>query len=538
MVVGLGNGTLTYYRRNASDAPALFTELTGSDNPFNNIDVGDNAAPALADVDEDGKIDLVVGESGGTLKYFLNESVGDTITFTPKTAASENPFHSSDFDVGTYSVPRFADISGDGKPDLVVGERDGNLNYYLNESANGTITFTAKTAASDNPFDGFDVGAHSIPIFADISGDGKLDLVVGEEDGNLNYYLNESANGTITFTAKTAASDNPFDGFDFEHYSAPAFAELNGDDKIDLVSTAGNGTLIHYLNESTESTIAFTEQTHRVNLPGSDVQTTYFVPAFADVNGDGKLDFVLGKQDGTLNYYVNESTEDSITWTEKTGGDNPFNGFDVGLASSPTFFDMDGDGDQDLVVGASNGVLNYFRNESVGGIVTFAARTAPFSIDVGFRGAPEFADIDGDGKVDLIAGEQTGVMNYHRNTSTTSSASFTWMRGNSNPFKPFGVIDLSTPAFMDMDGDGDQDLVVGQYNGTLRYYLNESTTGSIVFTQKTGVENPFNSIHVGQTSAPEFADIDGDGDLDLMVGSYDRGLFTFLHHYGHWVQFR
>ena len=205
LVVGLHDGTLKYYRRNASNSPILFTELTKSDNPFNGVDVGTDATPEFADINGDNKLDLVLGARDGTLRYFLNESASGSITFTPKTTASDNPFNS--IDVEYNSAPIFVDIDGDSDLDLVVGEYDGNLNFFLNESTNSSIVFTPKTNTS-NPFNSIDIGYKSIPRFADINKDNKLDLVLGETNGTLKYYLNESANGSISFTEKTSTEQS------------------------------------------------------------------------------------------------------------------------------------------------------------------------------------------------------------------------------------------------------------------------------------------------------------------------------------------
>ena len=79
----------------------------------------------------------------------------------------------------------------------------------------------------------------------------------------------------------------------------------------------------------------------------------------------------------------------------------------------------------------------------------------------------------------------------------------------------------STPTFADIDGDGDQDLVVGEGDGTLNYYENTGTASDSVYTARTGTANPWDGIDVGFTSTPTFADIDGDGDQDLVVGEGD-----------------
>ena len=216
-------------------------------NLFNGLFLGGYAKPAFGDIDGDGDLDLVVGEYRGTLKYFLNESTQETIIFTEKTGA-DNPFDG--FNVGAYSAPTFADVDGDDDPDLVVGESGGTLKYFLNESTQDTITFTEKTGGTDNPFNSIDVGTYSTPTFVDADGDDDLDLVVGESGGALKYFLNESTTSTITFTEKTGSTDNPFDSIDVGHYSAPTFADIDGDDDPDLMVGESGGTLKYFLNES------------------------------------------------------------------------------------------------------------------------------------------------------------------------------------------------------------------------------------------------------------------------------------------------
>ena len=76
----------------------------------------------------------------------------------------------------------------------------------------------------------------------------------------------------------------------------------------------------------------------------------------------------------------------------------------------------------------------------------------------------------------------------------------------------------------DVDGDGDLDLFVGEASGTLNFYRNDGGPGRPLFTL---VSDVFDSIDVGRRSAPTLADLDRDGDLDLLVGSDDRGVVLF-----------
>ncbi|NYT27916.1 MAG: VCBS repeat-containing protein [Candidatus Thiodubiliella endoseptemdiera] len=251
-------------------------------------------------------------------------------------------------------------------------------------------------------------------------------------------------------------------------------------------------------------------------------------PTLADIDGDGDLDLVMGEGNATLKYYQNTGTTSNPAYEAKTGDDNPFNGIDAGYSSSPTLADIDGDGDLDLVVGEGNGTLKYYQNTGTTSNPAYEAKTGddnPFNgIDVGYVSVPILADIDGDGDLDLVVGEYYGTLKYYQNTGTTSNPAYEVKTGGSNPFNSIDVGDSSKPTLADIDGDGDLDLVVGERNGTLKYYQNTGTTSSPAYEVKTGGNNPFNGIDVGGYSSPTLADIDGDGDLDLVVGKDDGTL--------------
>ena len=276
--------------------------------------------------------------------------------------------------------------------------------------------------------------------------------------------------------------------------------------------------------------ISFTEQTGTANpFNGIDVGVAS-APTFADIDGDGLLDLVVGDFGGNLNYYENTGTASDPVYTERSGTANPLNGIDVNLNAAPTFADIDGDGDQDLVVGEDQGALFYYENTGTASAPTYTARTGtanPFNgINVMIHSAPTFADIDGDGDPDLVVGEEDGVLNYYENTGTASTPTYTARAGTANPFNGIDVGLRSAPTFADIDGDGDQDLVVGEFIGTLRYYENTGTASDPVYTERSGTANPFNGIIVNLTSAPTFADIDGDGDPDLVFGE-DNGTLNY-----------
>ena len=314
-------------------------------------------------------------------------------------------------------------------------------------------------------------------------------------------------------------------------YSAPTFADIDRDGLLDLIIGEDNGILNYYENIGTALDLAYTARTGTANpLNGIDVGTDS-APTFADIDGDGLLDLVVGERDGNLNYYENTGTASAPTYTERSGTANPFTGIDVGIYSVPTFADIDGDGDQDLVVGDDFARLYYYENTGTASSPTYTERSGtanPFSgINLGFAGAPVFVDIDGDGLLDLVVGENIGILNYYENTGTASAPTYTARTGTANPFNGIDVGTRSAPTFADIDGDGDQDLVVGEDNGILNYYENTGTASAPTYTARTGTANPFNGVDVGDESLPTFADIDGDGDQDLVVGETNGNLYYF-----------
>ena len=155
-----------------------------------------------------------------------------------------------------------------------------------------------------------------------------------------------------------------------------------------------------------------------------------------------------------------------------------------------------------------------------------AAQTNPFSLtDVGDFSAPTFADIDQDGDLDAFVGEYyTGNTYYFQNTGTASSPSFA--AAQTNPFSLTNVGYYSAPTFADIDQDGDLDAFVGEYyTGNTYYFQNTGTASSPSFA--AAQTNPFSLTNVGYCSAPTFADIDQDGDLDAFVGAYDGNTYYF-----------
>jgi Ca2+-binding RTX toxin-like protein len=512
-----------------------FVSKTGTDNPFNAVKVVGYSNPTLADIDGDGDLDLVVGKKDGTLNYYKNTGSAIAPIYEEQTA-TDNPFDG--FDVGTsnfaQSTPTFADIDGDGDLDLIVGERDGNLNYFKNIGSAIAPRYVEQTG-TDNPFAGVQIGTYSTPTFADIDGDGDLDLVVGEYDGNLNYFENIGSEIAPRYVEQTG-TDNPFAGVQIGSYSTPTFADIDGDGDLDLVVGEQDGNLNYFENDiAIEPPPVYTPQTGTANPFDGFSIGDYSTPTLADIDGDGDLDLLVGEQQGTLKYYKNTGSAIAPIYLEQTGPDNPFDAVTIELYSNPTFADIDGDGDLDLVVGEQDGNLNYYKNTGSAITPIYLEQTGPDNpfdgFDVGSNvfdlSAPTLADIDGDGDLDLVVGERDGNLNYYKNKGSAIAPIYEEQTGPDNPFDGFDIGRYSRPTFADIDGDGDLDLLVGERDGFLNYFENIGSVTAPRYVEQTGTDNPFDGFNVGIYSTPTFADIDGDGDLDLLVGE-QRGTLNYF----------
>ena len=202
---------------------------------------------------------------------------------------------------------------------------------------------------------------------------------------------------------------------------------------------------------------------------------------------------------------------------------SPFTSNLSGAASRLTFGDLDGDGDLDMVEG-SGGRLYYWTNTGTSTAPAFAgSRLFDFAggsnFPANFAGAaPHFLDADGDGDLDLVVGSQDNGLLYFENTGTRTSASYVLRPQTANPFSGTALGRYTTPTTADYDRDGDLDLVVGNLDGTFSFIENTGSATAPTYVPRSGTLNPFSGLDAGNLSAPVITDVDRDGDLDLVSG--------------------
>ena len=256
----------------------------------------------------------------------------------------------------------------------------------------------------------------------------------------------------------------------------------------------------------------------------SDVRTAAS-PTFVDIDGDGDLDALSGNGDGDILFFRNTGTVNSPVFAAAVF--NPFGLTDVSYSASPSFVDIDNDGDLDAFVGEFTGSIFFSRNIGTTSNPVFAAATInPFGlIDVGDFVSPVFVDIDNDGDLDAFVGGYQGNTLFFRNTGTASNPVFAAASTN-----PFGLTDVgiaASPSFVDIDGDGDLDALIGNSVGNTLFFRNNGTVSNPVFAAAS--TNPFGLSKVGYSASPAFVDIDADGDLDAFVGEFSGNTRYFVN---------
>ncbi|UCE73246.1 MAG: hypothetical protein JSV56_09440, partial [Methanomassiliicoccales archaeon] len=283
---------------------------------------------------------------------------GDGTTFTEKI----DDYNGRSL-IGLYTTPTFGDFDGDSYPEFLAGEYCGRLRSY--DYISGSWEYQD---------DIFDSSQYFItPVLVDIDGDvnGLLDLVVGSYYGRLEYFLNTGDVNNPNWVSQgnlVADSQN----IDVGSHSTPHFVDLDGDTDLDLVVGEYFGNLNYFMNIGSTTNPIFTEMSDGTMDSDNDGQNDpavfdgidvgyYSTPAFADLDGDFDFDLLIGNSDGILTYYRNDGNIAVPSWTLDP---TQFSGVDVGSHSIPTFIDLEGDPNPELVIGEYLGNLNYFRNNA------------------------------------------------------------------------------------------------------------------------------------------------------------------------------
>jgi hypothetical protein len=464
--------------------------------------IGERIFPALVDIDADGDLDLFTGNKEGKLSFFRNDGNYNSPVWIQVT-----DYYAS-IDAGSESAPVFADIDADMDFDLFIGKEDGAVSFYRND---GSKNVPFWNLISSN-YDSIDVGASSIPFFVDVDADDDLDLFIGEDQGNLNFYRNV---GNKTSPDWELSSGN-YNLIDAGKRSAPVFADIDDDSDLDLFIGQDEGKIIFFRNDGSIFLPSWTKITEDYLF--MDVGA-YSKPALVDIDGDEDKDLFVGEEGGNVNFYMSEGIGPITSLSQIT---ESYFAIQAGEFSSPVFADIDGDADADLFVGKKDGGIDFYENIGTAQSALWNFVSNQYnSIDVGSYAAPAFVDIDQDNDLDMFIGQMYGKLNFYRNDGSSQLAVWTLISDN---LDSIDVGWYSVPTFGDLDLDGDFDLLIGNGDGRIYYYRNEGTSPAFSFSLITDF---YESIDVGDRAAPILNDFDSDGDVDLFIGESEGGLHFY-----------
>ena len=260
-----------------------------------------------------------------------------------------------------------------------------------------------------------------------------------------------------------------------------------------------------------------------VNAFGLPSDSYFIFPEFADLDDDGDQDILARQYYGIYVYYENIGSVTNPDFSN-TPTLNPF-GLSMGLPLGfPTIADFDNDGDLDIMEGSYYGVFHYYENIGTQSAPSYSGPIEnPFGLEATNQyAALNAADLDNDGDFDILAGEYYGNLKYFENIGTSNTPNYA-----TQVLNPFGLnigYILATPELVDLDNDGDLDALIGEYGGNFKYYQNTGDVSNPNFG--TPIQNPFGLGQSYLLGYPSSVDLDDDGDMDLMVTDY-YGVYTY-----------
>lgn len=489
---------------------------------WNNLFISKADIPEITDVDNDGDLDIVTFAAaiGGHVWYLRNTSVEsgfgrDSLKFvledecwgdfyesgfiacnnclSPVNGLCCNGFADAAPDTEEKRHPgstvMLYDKDGDGDKEVVLGDISFGC---LNMMTNGGTPADAWMVQQDTAFP-----SNSVPVnmaifpaafYLDLNNDGKKDMVVAPNSRN----ISEDRKGVWFYPNKGTVNNHRFeletrsflvgDMIDIGTVAHPAFADINADGLMDLVignygyytaANPNNASLYLYLNVGTESQPRFAlESADWLGMTEFSPNDFDFTPAFGDLDGDGDQDLLVGSNLGALFCYFNTAGAGQPMKFERSFTTNWLQ-MDVGQSSSPAIFDADGDGLNDILLGERRGNVNFFKN-------------------IGLPGDPKF-------------NLTPTVENWGGVTAQVSGA----------------LVGYSTPAVLPAE-NGFQ-VITGTDAGLLRQYEGKTTST----TGFTLASDTWGGIDEGERTHPAFADLDSDGILEMAVGNRRGGLSLY-----------
>ncbi|MBT8195399.1 MAG: T9SS type A sorting domain-containing protein [Bacteroidia bacterium] len=417
-------------------------------------------------------------------------------------------------------------------------------NFTLSPFSNSAVLGISCRIANPTTFDNDAAqsgGLHSGSCMMgfDVDNDNDIDLINGDLLGNNLLLL---VNGGDNQNANITSQDTTFPSYDvpvnMASFPASYFVDVDNDNAKDLIvapcteNDSENFTnILFYKNTATTQAPIF-EFTNGEFLVEDmiEVGAGANVELF-DVNQDGLMDMLIGNYGyyapggqftSGIAHFENTGTSTKPEFDLITRDYEGMNALNLN-GIHPCFGDLDGDLDDDMLIGDSDGKLHYFRNTAGAGMPASFTLTGPNyqGIDVGQFSAPFIFDLNGDGLLDLIVGERDGSLNYFENTGTTTMPVYNLTSdtlGGLNVKTWWDIEGYSDPILY--NNSGNIELLVGSKQGSVHYY--DHITGNIMGNYSL-IDSTYADIDEDERTSIARFDIDGDAIEDILTGNYAGG---------------
>lgn len=451
LIVGNQQGYFHYYRNTGDGYEDM--GLLSNRTPLKDLDVGSYSHPFVIDYDNDGDLDLMIGQGDGQISYFTNDG-NDVFSFQDYLGAPG---------LVSMAAPYFVDWIGFPPVDLVTGSSDGVVWTYIGSN---TTSFSFSGPLINTTLGPIEVPGNSSPILTMWDNDTFWDLIIGDGQGYLHYYETTTM-GSLFENKGLVLLANGSD-LKIPKEAVPALEDWNRDGYPDIILGGDDGFVYYYENAGNNSF----RPPGRFKESGLDLNVgNWSAPFVIDWNDDGVYDLLVGDAGGTLTLFLGQETGNLTLQPGQTIQIKGLPTFiTTGGWSAPAMVDWNGDGYPDLLGGGDDGKISYYENDGANEYVfQWNLSVSGSEIDVGFRSAPTLVDWDSNGSVDLLVGDLDGYV--HRFESITGDLrNLTALGKMDADGSQIRVGQRAVPCTADIDEDFDIDLLVGDDSGRVRWF--------------------------------------------------------------------
>lgn len=489
--------------------------------------------PHIGDIDNDGDVDILTfSDASTTVFYFMNQA---------------NEIDRCD----TLSLRLANRCYG------FIAESSENNSIFLEYDGcadNNVIDPRTFSSPNSRARDGQHVGGTLLSI--ETNGDGKPELVLGDITNDSLIMLTNSASiqgpdSMISQVSNFPASFSDTELINFFEFPGAYHEDFNNDGIRDLASSSFSSfnsvddfSSWLYVNTGDDDFPNFALQKKDWLQDEMIEHGTEALPVVFDYNQDGLGDLFIGNRltvenasssKSSIRLYENIGTAEAPSFELRDEDWLSLSQLNL-LHVYPAFGDMDGDGDADMYLGESTGKIHYFENSAGAGNPVQFPEIIPTvlsitdvegeDIDPGQDVIPQIVDLDEDGLLDLVVGEQWGNMNYYKNIGTITSPEFEYVEdtlGGLFVDSFFGIQGKCAP-FLFKNNDEWQALTGNELGNIQRWgNIDDNLDGDWV-----EIDSLFAGINDGDFATPFLYDINGDDQLDLFLGN-ERGGVTLYY---------